>query len=84
MYVVGGRVGMNETCYFSLDVKKLDPTLPYTLLKSSRVESTKLYCTLRYATLLSLLFSCYFSLPYSSPFHSTLFYSSLLYYFLSF
>ncbi len=37
MYVVGGRVGMNETCYFSLDMKKLDPTLPYTLLESSRI-----------------------------------------------
>ena len=25
MYVVGGRVGMNDTCYFTLDMKKLDP-----------------------------------------------------------
>ena len=25
-YVVGGRVGMNDTCYFTLDMKKLDPT----------------------------------------------------------
>ena len=24
-YVMGGRVGMNDTCYFTLDVKKLDP-----------------------------------------------------------
>ena len=24
-YVVGGRVGMNDTCYFTLDMKKLDP-----------------------------------------------------------
>ena len=24
-YVVGGRVGMNGTCYFTLDMKKLDP-----------------------------------------------------------
>ena len=23
-YVVGGRVGMNDTCYFTLDMKKLD------------------------------------------------------------
>ena len=31
-YVVGGRVGMNDTCYFSLDMKKLvippHPTRP--------------------------------------------------------
>ena len=27
-YVVGGRVGMNDTCYFTLDMKKLDPTPP--------------------------------------------------------
>ena len=27
-YVVGGRVGMNDTCYFSLDMKKLGPTPP--------------------------------------------------------
>ena len=27
-YVVGGRVGMNDTCYFTLDMKKLD--LPHT------------------------------------------------------
>ena len=26
-YVVGGRVGMNDTCYFTLDMKKLDPYL---------------------------------------------------------
>ena len=26
-YVVGGRVGMNDTCYFTLDMKKLDPIL---------------------------------------------------------
>ena len=24
-YVLGGRVGMNDTCYFTLDMKKLDP-----------------------------------------------------------
>ena len=24
-YVVVGRVGMNDTCYFTLDMKKLDP-----------------------------------------------------------
>ena len=24
-YVVGGRVGMNDTCYYTLDMKKLDP-----------------------------------------------------------
>ena len=24
-YVVGGRVGMNDTCYFTFDLKKLDP-----------------------------------------------------------
>ena len=28
-YVVGGRVGMNDTCYFTLDMKKLDPTPPH-------------------------------------------------------
>ena len=29
-YVVGGRVGMNDTCYFTLDMKKLDPiSVPY-------------------------------------------------------
>ena len=27
-YVVGWRVGMNDTCYFTLDMKKLDPTTP--------------------------------------------------------
>ena len=27
-YVVGGRVGMNDTCYFTLDMKKLDHTIP--------------------------------------------------------
>ena len=29
-YVVGGRVGMNDTCYFTLDMKKLviPPTSP--------------------------------------------------------
>ena len=26
-YVLGGRVGMNDTCYFTLDMKKLDPIL---------------------------------------------------------
>ena len=32
-YVVGGRVGMNDTCYFTLDMKKLDSTLlPYSTL----------------------------------------------------
>ena len=25
-YVVGGRVGMNDACYFTLDMKKLDPS----------------------------------------------------------
>ena len=40
---MGGRVGMNDTCYFTLGVKKLDSTL--------------LYFTLLFATLL-----CY-SLP---------------------
>ena len=25
-YVVGGRVGMNDTCYFTLDLKKPVPT----------------------------------------------------------
>ena len=29
-YVVGGRVGMNDACYFTLDMKKLDPTPPQT------------------------------------------------------
>ena len=31
-YVVGGRVGMNDTCYFTFDLKKLDPkpTKPWT------------------------------------------------------
>ena len=24
-YVMGGRVGMNDTCYYTLDMKKLDP-----------------------------------------------------------
>ena len=28
-YVVGGRVGMNETCYFTFDMKKLVPTPPH-------------------------------------------------------
>ena len=28
-YVVGGRVGMNDACYFTLDMKKLDPTPPH-------------------------------------------------------
>ena len=29
-YVVGGRVGMNDTCYFTLDMKQLDiPTPPH-------------------------------------------------------
>ena len=27
-YVVGGRVGMNETCYFTFDMKKLVSTTP--------------------------------------------------------
>ena len=27
-YVVGGRVGMNDTCYFTLDMKKLVPSPP--------------------------------------------------------
>ena len=31
-YVVGGRVGMNDTCYFTLDMKKLDPTLSLFLI----------------------------------------------------
>ena len=30
-YVVGGRVGMNDTCYFTFDLKKLDPTPPHDL-----------------------------------------------------
>ena len=30
-YVVGGRVGMNDTCYFTLDMKKLVPTPPHTI-----------------------------------------------------
>ena len=29
-YVVGGRVGMNDTCFFTLDMKKLDLTVPST------------------------------------------------------
>ena len=29
-YVVGGRVGMNDTCYFTFDLKKLDhPPTPH-------------------------------------------------------
>ena len=28
-YVAGGRLGMNDTCYFTLDMKKLVPTPPH-------------------------------------------------------
>ena len=42
-YVVGGRVGMNKTCYFTFDMKKLvippHPTPPDPSLRS-RVAST--------------------------------------------
>ena len=31
-YVVGGRVGMNDTCYFTLDMKKFDSTLSLFLI----------------------------------------------------
>ena len=61
-YVVGGRVGMNDTCYFTLDMKKLDSTLPYpTLLYSTLFCSTLLHSTLLYSTLL-----------FSSLFYSTI------------
>ena len=42
-YVVGGRVGMNDTCYFTLDMKKLDPTPPHPLV----------LCILKYVLLLT-------------------------------
>ena len=48
-YVVGGRVGMNDTCYFTLDMQKL----PYPTLLSSPLLSSALL----YSTLYSLLFS---------------------------
>ena len=34
-YVVGGRVEMNDACYFTLDMKKLDPTLIESTPKSA-------------------------------------------------
>ena len=69
-YVVGGRVGMNDTCYFTLDMKKLDPTFT---LYSTLLYSTLLYSTLLYSTLL------YSTLLYSTLLYSTLLYSTLLY-----
>ena len=42
-YVVGGRVGMNDTCYFTLDMKKFDSTLLYSSLQfSTLLFSSKL------------------------------------------
>ena len=52
-YVVGGRVGMNDTCYFTLDMKKLDPTLPpppYSTLLHPIPHPTPPYSTLLHPT----------------------------------
>ena len=38
-YVVGGRVGMNDTCYFTLDMKKLDPN-PHPVLSVQTLNPT--------------------------------------------
>ena len=83
-YVVGGRVGMNDTCYFTLDVKKLDSTLLYsTLLYSTLLYSTPtlLYSTLLYSTPTLLLLYSYSTptLLYSTLLYSTLLYLTLLY-----
>ena len=45
-YVVGGRVGMNDTCYFTLDMKKLDPTPPHPTVLSVLKSVLLLTCTL--------------------------------------
>ena len=39
--VVGGRVGMNDTCYFTFDMKKLDPTPPHDLRSIDHVCKCK-------------------------------------------
>ena len=40
-YVVGGRVGMNDTCYFTLDMKKLDHAPPMTCVASTMCASAR-------------------------------------------
>ena len=64
-YVVGGRVGMNDTCYYTLDMQKLASILPYSTL----LISTLLYYSLLFSTLL-----------YSTLLFSTIRYSTLLFY----
>ena len=48
-YVVGGRVGMNDTCYFTLDMKKLD-SIPTPSLLTPTHTPTPPYSTLFHHT----------------------------------
>ena len=41
-HVVGGRVGTNDTCCFTFDMKKLDSTLPHPMCTQKKYESVAL------------------------------------------